>query len=193
VQSQLYPLSRNSRGSTWLRFSHVDPLETAAMALSSSFSKPKPSPVISCYVWPSPRVPSIPGRDARPKTARYFGVRTRPPTPTPPPLGKGWTRTATGWKWTVGTACILYLARESGLAHRQAWERPHRPLTPQQVFRGMNRILATLGTPARCPECGEIRQGVCRGRKSRRRSVIRPCSRAKPTPKRSNRYSKRQI
>jgi hypothetical protein len=54
--------------------------------------------------------------------------------------------------WTDLVCCAenpLYLARESGLAHRQAWENPHRPLTPQQVRRGMNRILAELGTPAR--------------------------------------------
>jgi hypothetical protein len=54
--------------------------------------------------------------------------------------------------WTDLVCCAenqLYLARESGLAHRQPWESPHRPLTPQQVRRGMNRILAELGTPAR--------------------------------------------
>lgn len=54
--------------------------------------------------------------------------------------------------WTDLVCCAenqLYLARESGLAQRQPWESPHRPLTPQQVRRGMNRILAELGTPAR--------------------------------------------
>jgi hypothetical protein len=54
--------------------------------------------------------------------------------------------------WTELVCCAenqLYLARESGLAHRQPWESAHRPLTPQQVRRGMNRILAELGTPAR--------------------------------------------
>jgi hypothetical protein len=54
--------------------------------------------------------------------------------------------------WTDLVCCVenqLYLARESGLAHRQPWENAHRPLTPQQVRRGMNRILAELGTPAR--------------------------------------------
>jgi hypothetical protein len=56
--------------------------------------------------------------------------------------------------WTDLVCCAenqLYLARESGLAHRQPWESAHRPLTPQQVRRGMNRILAQLGTPARSP------------------------------------------
>jgi len=54
--------------------------------------------------------------------------------------------------WTDLVCCAenqLYLARESGLAHRQPWESALRPLTPQQVRRGMNRILAELGTPAR--------------------------------------------
>jgi hypothetical protein len=54
--------------------------------------------------------------------------------------------------WTDLVCCAenqLYLARESGLARRQSWEREGRPLTPQQVRRGMNRILAELGTPAR--------------------------------------------
>ena len=54
--------------------------------------------------------------------------------------------------WTDLVCCAenqLYLARESGLAHRQPWESAFRPVTPQQVRRGMNRILAELGTPAR--------------------------------------------
>lgn len=53
--------------------------------------------------------------------------------------------------WTDLVCCAenqLYLARESGLALRQAWESSTRPQTPQQVRRGMNRILAELGTPA---------------------------------------------
>jgi DDE superfamily endonuclease len=54
--------------------------------------------------------------------------------------------------WTDLVCCAenqWYLARESGLAHPQPWESAHRPLTPQQVRRGMNRMLAELGTPAR--------------------------------------------
>lgn len=53
--------------------------------------------------------------------------------------------------WTDLVCCAenqLYLARESGLAHRQPWESATRPQTPQQVRRGMNRIVAELGTPA---------------------------------------------
>jgi hypothetical protein len=53
--------------------------------------------------------------------------------------------------WTDLVCCAenqLYLARESGLAHRQPWESSTRPQTPQQVRRGMNRIVAQLGTPA---------------------------------------------
>ena len=54
--------------------------------------------------------------------------------------------------WTDLVCCAenqLFLARASGLAQRQPWESAHRPLSPQQVRRGMNRILAELGTPAR--------------------------------------------
>ena len=53
--------------------------------------------------------------------------------------------------WTDLVCCAenqLYLARESGLAHRQPWESATRPQTPQQVRRSLNRIVAELGTPA---------------------------------------------
>ena len=60
-------------------------------------------------------------------------------------------------RFALGTdlvCCVenqLYLARASGLVQRQPWESATRPPTPQQVRRGMNRILAQLGTPAqRC-------------------------------------------
>ena len=54
--------------------------------------------------------------------------------------------------WTDLVCCAenqLYLARESGLARRQPWESTTRPLTPQQLRRGLNRIVGQLGTPAR--------------------------------------------
>ena len=60
-------------------------------------------------------------------------------------------------RFALGTdlvCCVenqLYLARASGLVQRQPWESTTRPPTSQQVRRGMNRILAQLGTPAqRC-------------------------------------------
>lgn len=54
--------------------------------------------------------------------------------------------------WTDLVCCVenqLFIARAEGLAKRQAWESNCRPITPQQVRRGMNPILAALGTPAR--------------------------------------------
>lgn len=53
--------------------------------------------------------------------------------------------------WTDLVCCVenqLSLARTSGLAQRHPWESGRRALTPQQVRRGMNRIVAQLGTPA---------------------------------------------
>lgn len=54
--------------------------------------------------------------------------------------------------WTDIVCCVenqLCIARQEGLAKRQAWESDRRPTTPQQVRRGMNPILVELGTPAR--------------------------------------------
>lgn len=53
--------------------------------------------------------------------------------------------------WTDLVACVrnqLGLAREMA-AKRYAWERNARPVTPQQVRRGLSPILGQLGTPAR--------------------------------------------
>jgi hypothetical protein len=43
----------------------------------------------------------------------------------------------------------LFLARDLVCAQRQPWERSVRDRTPEQVRRGMGRIIAKLGTPAR--------------------------------------------
>jgi len=54
------------------------------------------------------------------------------------------------WTQIVGLACNhLVLARSLVQARRLPWERAARPVTPQQVRRGLPPILATLGTPAR--------------------------------------------
>jgi len=53
--------------------------------------------------------------------------------------------------WTDIVACVhvqLGLARDL-TAQRRPWERNRRAVSPQQVRRGMGRILRTLGTPAR--------------------------------------------
>jgi hypothetical protein len=68
--------------------------------------------------------------------------------------------------WTEMVCCAenqLYIAREEGLAKRQPWENDRRPITPQQVRRGMNRILANLGTPARLPKTRGNSPGRAKG------------------------------
>lgn len=57
-------------------------------------------------------------------------------------------------RWTDIVASVrnqLHLCRHLAVAW-QPWERKHRAATPQQVRRGMGRILAQLGTPARPPQ-----------------------------------------
>jgi len=57
------------------------------------------------------------------------------------------------WTQIVGLASNhLVLARSLVQVHRLPWERATRPVTPQQVRRGMAPILALLGTPARPPK-----------------------------------------
>jgi hypothetical protein len=54
--------------------------------------------------------------------------------------------------WTDVVSLVrneLFLARELVAAQRQPWERSVRARTPEQVRRGMGRIMAGLGTPAR--------------------------------------------
>jgi hypothetical protein len=55
-------------------------------------------------------------------------------------------------RWTQIVAVVqnlLRLARPMVAPLTQPWERTPRPATPQQVRRGLNKILGTLGTPAR--------------------------------------------
>lgn len=55
-------------------------------------------------------------------------------------------------RWTEVVSLVrntLFLARDLVSAHRQPWESTRRAPTPEQVRRGMGRILAQLGTPAR--------------------------------------------
>lgn len=42
----------------------------------------------------------------------------------------------------------VVLAQQEGVAERRPWERAARPATPQQVRRGLGRVIAELGTPA---------------------------------------------
>ncbi len=54
--------------------------------------------------------------------------------------------------WTDVVSLVrntLYLARDMVEAQRQPWESKRRACTPEQVRRGMGRIIAKLGTPAR--------------------------------------------
>ena len=54
--------------------------------------------------------------------------------------------------WTDVVSLVrneLLLARELAGAQRQPWESKRRDSTPEQVRRGMGRIIAEIGTPAR--------------------------------------------
>ena len=58
-------------------------------------------------------------------------------------------------RWTDVVAIahnLLVLARPFVQAEYRGWERKQRTTTPQQVRRGMQRILAQLGTPANVPK-----------------------------------------
>ena len=57
----------------------------------------------------------------------------------------------------------LVLARDLVEAELRPWESKHRQPTPQQVRRGMHKLLARLGTPARPPQP----RGKSKGRKQR--------------------------
>ncbi|GAC1406639.1 MAG: hypothetical protein NVSMB49_26340 [Ktedonobacteraceae bacterium] len=70
----------------------------------------------------------------------------------------------------------LVLARGLVEAERRPWESLHRPATPQQVRRGMHKLLARLGTPARPPQPRGKSKGRIKGatvKKAERFSVIR--------------------
>lgn len=64
--------------------------------------------------------------------------------------------------WTDVVSLVrneLFLARDLVAAQRQPWERSCRTRTPEQVRRGIGRIIATLGTPARACQP----RGYCAG------------------------------
>lgn len=66
-------------------------------------------------------------------------------------------------RWTDVVAIahnLLVLARPFVQAEYRGWESKHRTTTPQQVRRGIRRILAQLGTPAKAPQ----RRGKSPGR-----------------------------
>jgi len=57
------------------------------------------------------------------------------------------------WSLIVAIAHnLLVLARGLAVAELRLWENKHREFTPQQVRRGMNKLLPQLGTPARSPQ-----------------------------------------
>ena len=71
--------------------------------------------------------------------------------------------------WTEMVCCAenqLFLAQQQGLAKHQPWENKQRPVTPQQVRRGMNAILADLGTPARAAQTRGNSPGRAKGAKT---------------------------
>ena len=70
----------------------------------------------------------------------------------------------------------LVLARSVVEAERRPWENTHRPPTPQQVRRGMHKLLASLGTPARHPQPRGKSKGRQKGahvKKAERFPVVR--------------------
>lgn len=82
-------------------------------------------------------------------------------------------------RWTHLVAIAhnqLVLARDLVAPHLRPWESTHRPPTPQQVRRGMGKLLPTLGTPARLPQPRGKSPGRAKGttiRKARRFSVVK--------------------
>ena len=80
------------------------------------------------------------------------------------------------WSWLVALARNhLVLARDLVTAELFPWENKHRPPTPQQVRRGINKLLPQLGTPARSPQSRGKSPGRAKGvkiGKAKRFSVI---------------------
>jgi DDE superfamily endonuclease len=69
----------------------------------------------------------------------------------------------------------LLLARDLVEAELRPWESTHRPPTPQQVRRGMHKLLPQLGTPARSPQPRGKSPGRAKGvkiGKAKRFSVV---------------------
>jgi hypothetical protein len=82
-------------------------------------------------------------------------------------------------RWSQIVAIVhnhLVLARDLVEAELRPWENKRRPSTPQQVRRGLQKLLPTLGTPARPPQPRGKSRGRVKGtkiRKAPRFSVVR--------------------
>jgi hypothetical protein len=82
-------------------------------------------------------------------------------------------------RWTQIVAIVhnhLVLARHLVEPELRPWESKRRQPTPQHVRRGMHKLLARLGTPARAPQPRGKSKGRCigaRARKAERFAVIR--------------------
>jgi hypothetical protein len=89
-------------------------------------------------------------------------------------------------RWSHIVAIVhnhLVLARELVAAELRPWETTHRELTPQQVRRGMSKLLPLLGTPARAPQPRGKSPGRAKGAKigkAKRFSVVRKTPKLPP-------------
>ena len=84
-------------------------------------------------------------------------------------------------RWTDVVAAVhnqLVLARPLAEVTLRPWDARRRPASPQQVRRGMGRILAGLGTPARPPRPRGNSPGRPPG------TLVRPAARHPVRPKR---------
>jgi hypothetical protein len=74
-------------------------------------------------------------------------------------------------RWSHIVAVVhnhLVLARDLVEAELRPWENKRRPSTPQQVRRGLGKLLPTLGTPARPPKPRGKSKGRTKGTKIRK-------------------------
>lgn len=88
--------------------------------------------------------------------------------------------------WTDVVSLVrnqLFLARDLVAAQRQPWERICGLRTPEQVRRGMGRIIARLGTPARVCQPRGYSQGWPTGRSRRPVTTYKVVFKAAEVPK----------
>lgn len=89
-------------------------------------------------------------------------------------------------RWSHIVAIVLnhlVLARDLVEPALRPWESVHRPATPQQVRRGINKLLPQLGTPARSPQPRGKSPGRTKGvkiGKAKRFSVVRQTPKVPP-------------
>jgi hypothetical protein len=89
-------------------------------------------------------------------------------------------------RWSHIVAIVhnhLVLARDLIEAELRPWESLHRPPTPQQVRRGMNKLLPQLGTPARSPQPRGKSPGRAKGvkiGKAKRFSIVHKTPKVPP-------------